>query len=544
MLNLETFDVLAAAGIKFWIEVIEKLSIKDVNNCFKLLKYLNGYLRDPYSTDDNVDDKDLISINDELSNEPDNVIILGLGLTYWQDALIQHNVENIRQCNALINNLLLFLENWNNHENEDVKAQIDQNKVASVDETFVKDAPVNNQQLLSEKLEITSEKIHKNEEVESQTNENINASIESTNDETSVKDETEELIKQELQKFRKIKPKLVYNNQNPDNKDQEISGNPKLEKIDIKPDIDNKINFGKPRKGYRNVRLFEDKEGLVDLAITRYKMFKGKSIYFKPVPCDICDEILPNLSQLNNHYNSRHPNMLEAFNDKYRIFKCTKEDCSKSFFLKNNLFLHIKNKHIKKDHKKTPKHCSYCFSEIAKGQKEAHKRRCKERPKPIQQSELRCIHCDEKFEKLSLLQRHKLEVHKLGYNCDICGKLLHGFRSRMEAHKAIHSSENHNCSTCSKKFRSKNHLERHQKRVHSPNLEYCHTCNICGKVLNAKHIFEGHMNMHLGLKPYKCAVCASAYQNESNLSAHVRNTHGASYNKEIHMIKDKTINNM
>ena len=74
-------------------------------------------------------------------------------------------------------------------------------------------------------------------------------------------------------------------------------------------------------------------------------------------------------------------------------------------------------------------------------------------------------------------------------------------------------------------FKDKNRLERHIQGQHSLDADRKYQCNQCGKGFMSKQVFEGHMNMHLGLKPHKCDQCGEGFQNHSNLAAHIRRTH-------------------
>ena len=78
------------------------------------------------------------------------------------------------------------------------------------------------------------------------------------------------------------------------------------------------------------------------------------------------------------------------------------------------------------------------------------------------------------------------------------------------------------CNLCGKSFNIERSLNRHMKRVHTSNDERKYKCDQCGKGFACKETYVGHMNMHLGLKPFKCQYCGAGYQNQSNLLAHLK----------------------
>jgi len=117
---------------------------------------------------------------------------------------------------------------------------------------------------------------------------------------------------------------------------------------------------------------------------------------------------------------------------------------------------------------------------------------------------------------------HMFKFHDQGVEfCDHCGKKCQSTHALERHILAMHMKEkNYCCNICGKKFATDQYLKRHIDAQHSDKFKY--NCDQCGKGFSVKQSYEGHLNMHLGLKPYKCQGCGTGFQNQSNLMAHVR----------------------
>ena len=62
------------------------------------------------------------------------------------------------------------------------------------------------------------------------------------------------------------------------------------------------------------------------------------------------------------------------------------------------------------------------------------------------------------------------------------------------------------CPICGKLFHNSQYLMRHANSAHGNQKRF--KCEICGKGFENKDTFEGHMNWHLNLKPYKVKLHA------------------------------------
>ena len=173
-----------------------------------------------------------------------------------------------------------------------------------------------------------------------------------------------------------------------------------------------------------------------------------------------------------------------------------------------------------------------------------------------------CSECDSSFKRKVELKKHTKKNHTVELNkglknlyvCDECGKRFKDLPSYKFHHKTIHTNDPHKficdlcsykaptswtlkkhksthlpptlpCETCGRKFKNKLYLNLHQKTVHTENKDKLFQCDQCEKGFMTKITYEGHMNMHLGIKPYECEFCGCKFQNISNKLAHLRKIH-------------------
>jgi len=95
----------------------------------------------------------------------------------------------------------------------------------------------------------------------------------------------------------------------------------------------------------------------------------------------------------------------------------------------------------------------------------------------------------------------------------------------LDRHITLHLPPTFQCDHCDKKFHTNYYLKTHVKRKHVADSEKDFVCSQCGKGFANKETLEGHLNMHAGLKPFKCRYCEMCYQNKSNRMAHEKRTH-------------------
>ena len=143
----------------------------------------------------------------------------------------------------------------------------------------------------------------------------------------------------------------------------------------------------------------------------------------------------------------------------------------------------------------------------------------------LESSDLVCSKCGELFGRKKEYDYHMQSRHReKRHVCEICGcKALTDLV--LQRHRATHASPTLPCNECGKMFHNSAYLDRHNRNLHTDNKDRPFQCTECGKGFSVKSTFEGHMNMHKGVNPYKCEFCKIRFQNGSNRFAHVKKIH-------------------
>ena len=148
-----------------------------------------------------------------------------------------------------------------------------------------------------------------------------------------------------------------------------------------------------------------------------------------------------------------------------------------------------------------------------------------------------CPNCEKNFPLFQTLKKHVLLDHngenlaKLNtmdtepYKCDKCAKSYSYPQHLREHMETIHAKieTQHACEICGSTFITKRRLEDHIKRVHEKSL--AKKCRICNETLSNNSSLERHMNSHLGIRPFKCEHCDSAFFSSTQKSRHVKVVH-------------------
>lgn len=101
--------------------------------------------------------------------------------------------------------------------------------------------------------------------------------------------------------------------------------------------------------------------------------------------------------------------------------------------------------------------------------------------------------------------------------CSNCKTVFHSVEERRLHQEKC--SFDFKCSYCGKAYRSKSGLHNHKLNMHEQaNQRY--QCHECDKRFHSKLHFEGHMNVHFKLQPYKCKVCGLGFAYKFNLTSH------------------------
>merc|ERR1712030_136215 len=110
------------------------------------------------------------------------------------------------------------------------------------------------------------------------------------------------------------------------------------------------------------------------------------------------------------------------------------------------------------------------------------------------------------------------------YVCEICSyKALTSYI--LKRHQSTHSSPTVPCTYCEKMFHNSVNLIRHLKTIHTEMKDQPFQCEECGKGFSVNITYKAHLNMHKGIKPYKCDYCGVEFQNGSNKVNHMKRMH-------------------
>ena len=161
-----------------------------------------------------------------------------------------------------------------------------------------------------------------------------------------------------------------------------------------------------------------------------------------------------------------------------------------------------------KDHKKKYHTKSYKTKSDKTGKvRGLYKKREKGNTLPTR---LICEMCSKTFGTKMGLKLHMKTIHSGTdqiYECSECGKKSSSISAHTR-HISLHMPPTVPCPQCDTKVRSKEFLKRHILSHHTAEEDLKIRCDQCGKGFKSQIILDGHMNMHLGLKPYKCRwVC-------------------------------------
>ncbi|KAH9510191.1 hypothetical protein Btru_043712 [Bulinus truncatus] len=102
--------------------------------------------------------------------------------------------------------------------------------------------------------------------------------------------------------------------------------------------------------------------------------------------------------------------------------------------------------------------------------------------------------------------------------CLTCGEKFPS-KSEMRQHlKFMHHHKTFGCRFCDMMFLSSSGLLSHTKAKHKPDPKTL--CQICGQAFHNRANLQGHMNMHLGVKPFQCKKCGKSYGHSKSLMNH------------------------
>ena len=129
--------------------------------------------------------------------------------------------------------------------------------------------------------------------------------------------------------------------------------------------------------------------------------------------------------------------------------------------------------------------------------------------------DIKCVKCDEDFDKSYLFQRHFDRYHRglFEYNCPECNMGLSN-ASELKEHLLTHPDDatSHICSNCGKGFTLKKIMNQHIREQHDNyGPRYCQYkyVQVCYVQKNMKAYGKGCKN-NPNRKPKKCSICGEA----------------------------------
>ena len=114
-----------------------------------------------------------------------------------------------------------------------------------------------------------------------------------------------------------------------------------------------------------------------------------------------------------------------------------------------------------------------------------------------------CTSCDKSYAWPQMLKEHLKKVH------DIKGTLVY--------------TNMHKCRFCDKASSRPSSLKDHESKEHGVKGKY--GCEICNKQFYVKDEYKKHVDVHTGVKPYKCRYCEKSFGSTSNRSTHEKGQH-------------------
>lgn len=83
------------------------------------------------------------------------------------------------------------------------------------------------------------------------------------------------------------------------------------------------------------------------------------------------------------------------------------------------------------------------------------------------------------------------------------------------------------CTLCGRGFAEKRYLAEHTRRVHSQNKPFA--CARCDRSYARKYDLQRHVESHVGVRRFACAVCGKDFVLAKHRDAHQRAVHTTRY---------------
>ena len=525
-------NLILTMGIRFWRTAVDILKIRDLHHCEDVLADLCRVLT--------------ISLK-PFDLRQDSNLILSLGVNFWLETVREQNIRDVTHSEAVITYLQGFLDVINQDENVPENDRDDEKIIEYEDNTL--------KVIKFTKSDYELLKIEPGEEKDYTIQADHLEDHYSDNDYDDWKPPgsgLDQLCLPSPADLQKVKSEQIL--------EEEVNSvkKPRCKKIKVRKSKKARVCTGGTRTVYcdycgnKFLTAFRAAEHVDECHPEKKEEFDKKYLIYECVKPG-CQKVFYIQTSLAKHYKKFHKDFKQSTSR--NIVKPEKSaarcsECRRNFKILSNYEDHMEEhkqglgtklfqcdvcmakfefrtkleKHIHK-HDDLSLICPECGKSLPTKRKmyrhlELHKSQ-KRQAKAVNSKERECKICNQMVPAIKH-QFHMFKFHDQDAEfCDICGKKFPS-RNHLERHmNSVHSKEkNYLCSICCKKFATDCYLKRHMDSQHSSKFKY--NCDQCGKGFSQKQTYEGHVNMHLGIKPYKCQGCGIGFQNLSNLLAHTK----------------------
>ena len=293
--------------------------------------------------------------------------------------------------------------------------------------------------------------------------------------------------------------------------------------------------------------------------------------------CSYCCYEVPKAADLKKHTLTEHPSKEDPVNttvkgiSSYTIklditnLECT--ECAKAIDRLEDLIIHLRDEHKKKFYAGLPHvfipykfltdklTCCLCpsiFDKFRALQEHMHthyrnyncdvcdagfitRHTSIRHLKSHKYGEFPCSFCGKVYDTIVKKQTHEktcnISKSMLEYPCTLCNKRFKEYHEK-QIHMAVHETKpkEYKCESCDRSYDCRRKLRVHVKRDHL--LERKYKCTQCDARFFGSHSVKRHMEMHMGVKNFKCDICQKSYRRKSTLNEHNMKCHSEPFKCE------------
>ena len=138
-------------------------------------------------------------------------------------------------------------------------------------------------------------------------------------------------------------------------------------------------------------------------------------------------------------------------------------------------------------------------------------------PKKRQAKQLKCNECSYTTTSSGNLSRHRRSIHrKEKVSCTLCTKVFGETYDLRQDVRAEHDKVQLLCEI----FNNRASLARHRRIHHSGRNKFI--CEHCGRQYYERDAYIGHINKHIGSRPFSCTTCKLSFRHKCNLNRHLK----------------------